>query len=300
MPDLHPFPLPLQRNGPPEGFAYDGQTISSASNSSAFRAGLETRDQLLGEQRCVVCGISLVRQCLIIPDSESNTWRDLRARGWIPASAKVNSQHEPRNGLSLCPNHQVMFNRYRFFIRYLPKASKFIFVNYAGNSVHPMSSIEIAPYHGKAIALEVGQRYTPFPSLFIIHEMRARGFHPFAPVSPFVPDDAPWQDWIVSQGAVDSASGHLRHEAPPGGRFGGGGPQLPVLPTGTNERDTVPPPGMISLGLNADVINEILTATRSLPTWKACMIEGTNWEGSAEENIQKYVSSIGVEEEPEP
>jgi len=33
-----------------------------------------------------------------------------------------------------------------------------------------------------------------------------------------------------------------------------------------------------------------------MPSWKACQMDGTSWAGTAEENIQKYVSSIGVED----
>jgi hypothetical protein len=46
--------------------------------------------------------------------------------------------------------------------------------------------------------------------------------------------------------------------------------------------------------MNADVIAEILTATHAMPSWKACQVDGTSWTGTAQENIEKYVSSIGV------
>jgi hypothetical protein len=36
-----------------------------------------------------------------------------------------------------------------------------------------------------------------------------------------------------------------------------------------------------------------------MPSWKACQVEGTSWTGTAQENIQKYVSSIGVEDTQE-
>ncbi|KAF8338519.1 hypothetical protein F5887DRAFT_982643 [Amanita rubescens] len=51
-----------------------------------------------------------------------------------------------------------------------------------------------------------------------------------------------------------------------------------------------------TLALNADVIADILAATRAMPSWKACQVEGTDWTGTAEENIQKYISSIGVQD----
>jgi hypothetical protein len=53
--------------------------------------------------------------------------------------------------------------------------------------------------------------------------------------------------------------------------------------------------GTRKLELNADVIADILAATHAMPSWKACQMENTSWSGTADENIQKYVSSIGVE-----
>ena len=47
--------------------------------------------------------------------------------------------------------------------------------------------------------------------------------------------------------------------------------------------------------LNADVIDDILAATYASASWKACQMEGTSWAGTGEENIKKYVSSIGVQ-----
>jgi hypothetical protein len=44
------------------------------------------------------------------------------------------------------------------------------------------------------------------------------------------------------------------------------------------------------LALNQGVINEILAATRASASWKACEMEGTS-----EENIEKHISTIGVE-----
>lgn len=42
----------------------------------------------------------------------------------------------------------------------------------------------------------------------------------------------------------------------------------------------------------------ILAATRAMPSWKACQMEGASWSGTTEENIEKCVSTIGVEEPP--
>jgi len=42
--------------------------------------------------------------------------------------------------------------------------------------------------------------------------------------------------------------------------------------------------------LNNDAINQVLAATRAM------QIEGTSWDGTAEENVQKFASSFGVDD----
>ena len=120
-------------------------------------------------------------------------------------------------------------------------------------------------------------RYAPFPSLFIIHEMRVRGFHPFQPVAPTVPDDILWQDWILSGQVFDNASNSFKRDSlPPNDNDRSAEAQLPFHPMTTASSS------QRTLALNADVIADILAATRAAPLWKACQVEGT-----AEENIQK-------------
>ena len=98
----------------------------------------------------------------------------------------------------MCRTHHGQFNSYAFFIHFFPdvrliclwfgpsiysnQIRKFMFINY---SSHPY----LQQFHGKAITLDIKDKHMPFPSLFIIHEMRVRGFHPFQPVVPTVPDD---------------------------------------------------------------------------------------------------------------
>lgn len=201
----------------------------------------------------------------------------------------------------MCKNCQSLFNSYFFFIRFFPdvrslclwfrpsidskQIRKFVLINYSGNQ-------NLLPYHGKAVALDIKDRDAPFPSLFIIHEMRVRGFNPFEPVSPTVPDDILWQDWIMSEEVFDNDSASFKRDWPP--RNDKDRPvetQLPLHPT------TTAPSGQRTLALNEDVIADILAATRAMPSWKACVLEGTSWTGTAEENIEKYKSSIGTQDD---
>jgi len=47
-------------------------------------------------------------------------------------------------------------------------------------------------------------------------------------------------------------------------------------------------PGRSLPCLYEHTIEAILTATLEMPSWKACELEGTSWDGTAEENIEKY------------
>ncbi|KIL67614.1 hypothetical protein M378DRAFT_267851 [Amanita muscaria Koide BX008] len=127
---------------------------------------------------------------------------------------------------------------------------------------------------------------------FINHEMRARGFFPFAP-NPDMPNNSAWQDWILSDGVFDNISGSFKRNSPPYdsnccNSSVTAQPQLQFPPATTNA-------GGASSGGCTLALNDILAATRAMPSWKACQVEGTSWTGTAEENIQKYVSSIGID-----
>ncbi|KAI0300968.1 hypothetical protein BC826DRAFT_991663 [Russula brevipes] len=286
MAPLSTIVLPLPPHAPPSGYGRSDRPLSTLSTTTAFRVGLDQRDQFLGECRCVICGISgiEIEHCHIIMDSEPHTWNDLKDRGWIPGQAKAAPRHEPRDGMIMCATHHRKFDGYSFFIRFVPNIRKFVLINYSGDR-------DLQQFHGKAIALDIKEKYAPFPSLFIIHEMRVRGFHPFQPVVPTVPDEIPWQDWILSDQVFDNASDSFKRDRPPPNRsHRSAQAQLPSLPT------TAASSSQRTLALNADVIAEILAATRAMPSWKACEVEGTSWTGTAEENIQKYVSSIGAQD----
>ncbi|KAH9037829.1 hypothetical protein EDB85DRAFT_1860977 [Lactarius pseudohatsudake] len=287
MTPLPPFPLPLA-DQPPDGYGCEERSLSVLSTTTAFKDSIEERDTFLGRPRCIVCGITtrmILQCCYIIGQAEPETWADLRDRHFIPLQSKSQPHHDPRNGLLMCNNHRILFNKFFFFLRFVPSTRRFILVNYSGVS-------DLQKFHGKAIALDNGNQ-SPFPSLFIIHEMRARGFRPFAPISPEIPNDNSFQDWITSDGIYDNISHSFRRNLPDNSSSITMStlPRFPSVTTNTGGSS-----GVHTLELNADVINEILAATHAMPSWKACEVEGTSWTGTAAENIEKYVSSIGVDE----
>ncbi|KIY53591.1 hypothetical protein FISHEDRAFT_68804 [Fistulina hepatica ATCC 64428] len=141
---------------------------------------------------------------------------------------------------------------------------KFVFVNYSGRP-------SLQRFHGKAIILDgTGDRHAPLPSLFIIHEMRVRGFHPFRPVAPDIPADGSLsQDWIVSDGMFDSASGSFNRDTPPCSGNNNSvsvQAQLQFQPTTTSADGASF--GVRRVALNVDVIADILAWTHAMPSWK--------------------------------
>ncbi|KXN82722.1 hypothetical protein AN958_02060 [Leucoagaricus sp. SymC.cos] len=295
MAPLSTIPLPLPVNQPPPGYGWEERDMSVLSTTTAFDTGIEQRDTFLGQPRCIICGLAhsiLLQHCHIIRDSELHIWSNLKARHWIPSQAKAHPRHEPRDGLLMCIHHHIMFDAYNFFIRFVPDTRKFVFVNYSNEPI-------LQQFHGKAIALDIKDHYAPFPSLFILHEMRVRGFRPFEPIEPDMPDDGPWQDWITSDGVFDNVSDSFKRDSPPDNGDNNNDnsfstqlqPQHQPTTTSTGDASS----GKRRVTLNADVIAEILAATRVMPSWKACQMEGTSWTGTAQENIEKYVSSIGID-----
>ena len=217
----------------------------------------------------------------------------------MPQQAKNAPQHEPRNGLLLCILHRTFFDQHLFFIRFFPDVSlnnllcadlvihvkqvkKFVLINY---SDHYFDDIE--PYHGKAIALDIADKLAPFPSLFIIHEMRDRGIHPFHDTSPNVSNDNAinWQDWILTSGVLDNTKSHFYRHGPHGSDAFEELPQMiqivPLMTTSGGGKSSAS--GTHPLEFNQKVIADILAATHAMPSWRECEIEGTRWTGTAEE-----------------
>jgi hypothetical protein len=90
----------------------------------------------------------------------------------------------------------------------MKQIQKFVFINYSNDD-------NLRQFHGKAIALDIRYHHAPFPSLFIIHEMRVRGSYPFQSTPPDLPDDITWQDWVQEYGVFDNVSGCFHREQLP-------------------------------------------------------------------------------------
>jgi hypothetical protein len=98
-------------------------------------------------------------------------------------------------------------------------------------------------------------------------------------------------DWIVNDSVVNEVDGQpfsFKRERK--------APAPPILPRALPATDA-PPSGSRSVIMppTADVVEEILAYQRTMPSWKAMQQENMGWEGTAEDNIKKYVENVGVE-----
>ena len=151
-------------------------------------------------------------------------WNDLKDCSWIHEQAKAAPHHEPCDGMIMCKSHHGQFNSYAFFIHFFPdvrliclwfrpnnyskQIHKFMFINYSSHQY-------LQQFHSKSIMLDIKEKWAPFPSLLMIHEMHICGFHPFQPVVPTIPNDMPWQDWILLDQVFDNTSDSFKHDHPP-------------------------------------------------------------------------------------
>ncbi len=139
-----------------------------------------------------------MKSCLK-PSGGSRLTRDIVDR---PQESRLGSRASQKP----CPTRTTMqwspdvsqsrFDEHYFFIRFHPDVSliflcselsvhqkqiqKFIFINYSGAE-------SLQEFHGKAIALDISDHHAPFPSIFIMHEFRVRGFHPLHPSPQMCP-----------------------------------------------------------------------------------------------------------------
>ncbi|KAI0054833.1 hypothetical protein BV25DRAFT_1922331 [Artomyces pyxidatus] len=74
------------------------------------------------------------------------------------------------------------------------------------------------------------------------------------------------------EAVFDDSSKFFKRDPPPRTNSGSG---LQLTPAVTSASGV--PPGQFELALNADVIADIVAATRAMPSWKACIAENTSW-----------------------
>lgn len=162
-------------------------------------------------------------------------------------------------------------------------------------------------HHGKAVSLNPDDTRSPFRSIFLIHEARVRGRHPFMGDRP-LPAPVNDQDWMHAPAILSPSSNRS-----PAGQLGEGGPSHPPPPQASGSSNQqggstqqggtqlrydvgrVEGPGWIMYtNPFADLakLNNLVDSFRAAPNWKASVIEGGGWDGTAEENSARYLSSV--------
>ena len=135
--------------------------------------------------------------------------------------------------------------------------------------------------------MDADHSHAPFPATFLVHEQRVRGYWPFSRPSPIPPSNPfPKQDWIISDAEDVSA-----------GENGGGEGSYSVAMKKEGSKtmcNLISSSDTTSFALDAETIDKIISASRKSESWKACVQEGTSWEGTAEENIVKYKGNIEI------
>jgi hypothetical protein len=168
---------------------------------------------------------------------------------------------------------------------------KYIFVNFS-------NECDLRKFHGKAVALDRNDRHVPFPSLFILHEVRVKADHPFQRMPEDIDlNSIARQDWILSGGVYDEGTGSFKRDAPPRRSGHIQARQPPPEQTMTLGGEPGVGESFMSGVISNDEIAAILAVTRTMPTWRACEMENLGWDGTTEENIKKYVEYVGVEDE---
>jgi hypothetical protein len=166
----------------------------------------------------------------------------------------------------------------------------------------------LEPFNGQVVRLSADDPRVPFHGAFLIHEMRVRGHWPFANDRPI-----PWPL------ETRRARIHDDHHFVNGNGDGNDGLQsdmntpVALTPHATlRQLDQQQCPRQASHASQASQANPTPHRTMTLsnpfsnlielealkhsfaeqPNWKAAVVEGESWEGTAEENIAKYLGNV--------
>ncbi|KAF8335494.1 uncharacterized protein EI90DRAFT_337948 [Cantharellus anzutake] len=267
-----PSPFNLLDGNP---FQYSDHTISTISGTEAFKSGIQTR----GADLCVICGFSQPRSlyyCHIIPRVECDTWQAMKDSGFVPAAAK-SVMHEARNGIRLCATHRAYFDTHCFYIRWIPERRRFVFINHS-------QSEELEVYHGRAINLPEYDDRLPFHGAFLFHEMRVRGHWPLYE-DRAIPLPISWVHWIDEGGN----RGHSRRRRRgPDGRGHRGRARSRSHRSRARSRGRGRGRGGDGYNQDPSALEALKKSFAEQPNWRASVMEGTSWEGSANENAAKW------------
>jgi hypothetical protein len=196
----------------------------------------------------------------------------------------------------------------------VPQVLLFVFINH---SQHP----ELEAFHGKAIRLDHQNTRVPFHGAFLIREMRVRGRWPRRRDRPISLSSlrSSISETTNPDRHTDGTTGLDRHgdsgghnEAPSGGGVSSCGndtnlstatssglfSSLDASNTGQQRLSSSEIPSAQDMIILSDPFKDpahLETLKRSFalqPNWKAAMLEGQRFDGTADENIQRYKNLV--------
>ena len=148
----------------------------------------------------------------------------------------------------------------------------------------------------------------PFHGAFLFHEMRVRGYWPLRE-DRAIPLPIPWVDWLTTDDGDNKDGDDMNSDngaggggdgdnGDSGGRGGHGG-QVSRGERGGRGRggNNGPVPGSSASGKvfipsnpfkNPASLKALKESFAKQPNWKASVMEGTTWEGNADENAAKW------------
>jgi hypothetical protein len=176
------------------------------------------------------------------------------------------------------------------------QAQKYILVQYDSFA----NSRSLQGFHGKAIALDINHQHAPLPLLLLVHEYMVRGRNFYQPTSSLEISNG-WQDWLVDQGVVnekEDGTFSLNRDAPTqaSGNTARRSTRLQSSSNTGTSRTAGPSQCRNPIMLPTDdLITELFEFQHTMPSRKAWQREAMRWEGTAEENVTKYVKNIAVE-----
>lgn len=181
---------------------------------------------------------------------------------------------------------------------------------------------DLEKYHGRAINLNADDSRVAFHGSFLIQEMRVRGRWPFR-ADRLISLPIQWQRWIHAlaptgataaddddgdddsnnnnneqHGSLDPAGEDAAHnilpsavmQMPPlipdsGFNHQNEDTSFPVNATTRQQPQTFTPTNLFA---NPAKLQAIKHSFSQEPNWKATVVEGETWEGTAEDNIEKW------------
>ena len=168
------------------------------------------------------------------------------------------------------------------------QAKRFVFINYSRRAV-------LEQFHGRAINLRASNRL-PFHGAFLVHEMRVRGHWPFREDRP-IPLPIPWPKWAPCNGGddhddKDDNDDDQNHNPDPTSKSQYDISFSANVGTGQHPK-TFTPTNPFSNPAELQVMKDSFAKQSN---WKAAVIEGETWEGTGEENINKWQELMGHHE----